>query len=264
MSPKPFLRWAGGKRWLLEKLEQKIPNDFNDYYEPFLGAGSLFFWLMPVNAHLSDLNNDLVQVYNQIKKNPSLVVKYLSELSNTKNSYYKVRANIPRSQYARAARFIFLNKTCWNGLYRVNRNGLFNVPYGHRKKVEIYDQTNLLAVSKALKNAEIKHCDFEVLLDTAKYKDLVYLDPPYTVAHKNNGFIEYNAKIFSWEDQKRLARVVKTLSNRGCYIVESNASHKSVAELYKKFNLTTVNRVSVIGRNVSSRKKIEEFLITNF
>lgn len=263
-KPLPFLRWAGGKRWLINNIKEIIPTDFNNYYEPFLGAGSLFFNLTPNKACLSDINEELILTYLGIKKNYGAVIKYLNQYKNNKTNYYRVRNCSPKSDYEKAARLIYLNKTCWNGLYRVNNNGKFNVPYGFKKNISIYDVNNLKIVSDSLKNAELKYCDFEVSLKDCKKKDLIYIDPPYTVSHQNNGFIKYNAKIFSWKDQERLAKVVNQLNEKGCYIILSNSYHGSLIKLYKNFNLQKYSRKSLISANADSRKKIYELLVTNF
>lgn len=262
--PLPFLRWAGGKRWLINNIKKIIPTDFNNYYEPFLGAGSLFFSLKPNKAYLSDINEELILTYFGIKKNYRAVTKYLNQYKNNKTNYYRIRDSSPKSDYEKAARLIYLNKTCWNGLYRVNNNGKFNVPYGFKKNISIYDVNNLKIVSDSLKNVELKNCDFEVSLKNCKKKDLIYIDPPYTVAHQNNGFIKYNAKIFSWKDQERLAKVVNQLNEEGCYIILSNSYHESLIKLYKNFNLQKYSRKSLISANADSRKKIYELLVTNF
>lgn len=261
---RPFLRWAGGKRWLMKILLKIIPEDYKVFHEPFLGAANLFFALNPPKAYLSDINSELILTYNQLRLNYSNVISHLKQIKDNKKNYYNVRQNIPQNLAARAARFIFLNKTCWNGLYRENREGKFNVPYGYKVKTEIYDESNLMNVSKVLKNATVKSDDFESILKNSNKGDLVYLDPPYTVAHQNNGFITYNSKIFSWTDQERLASVIKELDSAGCSIILSNAYHKNILRLYSNYKCKKVNRMSIIGRNPSSRRKINESLITNF
>src|SRR3990170_7214919 len=233
---KPFLRWAGGKRWLVDELAKIIPNDYNHYYEPFLGAGSLYFNVNVSKAHLSDINSELILTYKMIKQDYLKVIEHLNEFHNSRKHYYLIREKKLKNQYKRAARFIYLNKTCWNGLYRENSSGKFNVPYGNKKNTEIFKEDNLMATHLKLKNANLFNSDFETALKNCKEGDLIYLDPPYTVAHQNNGFIKYNSKIFSWEDQERLSKLMMALNKKGCYLVLSNASHESILLLYKGFN----------------------------
>jgi DNA adenine methylase len=262
--PYPFLRWAGGKRWLVESLVPQLPRDFTDYYEPFLGAGTLFFAIRPKRAFLSDSNEELMRTYQQLKEDSQEIIKWLKTLRNTKTGYYHIRKSKVKNPARFAARFIFLNKACWNGLYRVNRRGEFNVPYGNKQGTEIYVEENLKAVSKALADVALMVCDFEESLKMCKKRDLIYLDPPYTVAHEKNGFLKYNSKIFSWEDQIRLAAIVEGLHARGCYVVISNAYHSSILNLYKNFAVQKLTRASIISGEASGRRRIHEALIKNF
>lgn len=262
--PLPFLRWAGGKRWLAKRVISELPTDFKSYYEPFLGAGTFFFAARPKQSFLSDSNEELILTYELIRDNCEAVLTWLRKFKNTKTAYYQIREEKPRNAAKAAARFIFLNKTCWNGLYRVNRKGEFNVPYGNKRKTEIYVQENLRAVSKALMGTELQSCDFQVALQKCKEKDFVYLDPPYTVAHERNGFLMYNAKIFSWDDQIRLSRVVAELHERGCYVLLSNAFHSSIKDLYRAFETVKLTRASVISGEVAGRGKVHELLLKNF
>ena len=261
---KPFLRWAGGKRWLVDELIKIIPADIKNYYEPFLGAGSLYFNIDVNKAYLSDINSDLILTYKMIKKDYKQVLYHLNNFKNSKKNYYIVREKEFKNEFKKAARFIYLNKTCWNGLYRENSSGKFNVPYGNKKHTEIFNEENLEAVNLKLKNAHLYDYDFEYALRNCEEGDLIYLDPPYTVAHQNNGFIKYNSKIFSWSDQKRLSKLMKSLNDKGCYLILSNASHESILLLYDGFNFINITRHSIIGAKSDSRKKIKEYLITNF
>ena len=184
---KPFLRWAGGKQWLATKLAGLTPRPKYTYYEPFLGGGSLFFTALPEKAVLGDINKEIVETYKTLRDSPSELIKILSQWKNNKKTYYELRTMEAKDPLWKAARFIFLNKTCWNGLYRVNRQGKFNVPFGnHHRKV--FSETHLLEVSVALRKAKIRHSDFQLLVETAASGDFVYLDPPYTVLHSKNGF----------------------------------------------------------------------------
>lgn len=258
----PFLKWAGGKRWFVQQHASLFPVSFNRYIEPFLGSGAVFFFLSPRRALLGDSNLDLIETYKAIQDNWELVFRYLREhqRSHTREHYYQVRASRPRSIYARAARFIYLNRTCWNGLYRVNQQGEFNVPIGTKSSVVFpYDQFG--DVSNTLKDTQLLSTDFEDLIDVAGENDFIFVDPPYTVRHNHNAFVKYNEKLFSWFDQERLFYALKRAKNRGAKIVGTNACHKSVQELYgDTFESKTVMRHSAISSKVATRKSYEELV----
>ncbi len=261
---KPFLKWAGGKRSLIPQIKQHLPITFNRYYEPFLGGGALFFELCPSNAILSDVNSELINCYIQIKNHPREVIKILKKFRYSKKDYYRIRRSKSRSRIKEVARFIYLNHTCWNGLYRVNRTGKFNVPFGKHRNPAIYDEENLFRVSKVLKKTKIFASDFELAVEQAKAGDFVYMDPPFTVLHGNNSFLEYNKSIFSWEDQKRLARIAKELSQRGCYVMISNAYSTCVKSLYNGFTRKVLNRYSLISGKKEYRTKVHEYIFINY
>ncbi|MDT8387943.1 MAG: Dam family site-specific DNA-(adenine-N6)-methyltransferase [Thiogranum sp.] len=260
---KPFLKWAGGKRWFVANHSDLIPTNFNCYIEPFLGSGAVFFYLRPNRALLGDSNAQLIETYQAIKDNWGLVWKYLREhhRNHSCDYYYQARNSERHSSASRAARFIYLNRTCWNGLYRVNRKGVFNVPKGTKSSVvfkdDCFDQ-----ISDALQGAELFACDFEDLIDSAQRGDLVFVDPPYTVRHNHNAFIKYNEKLFSWLDQERLFYALKRAQTRGAYIVGTNAYHKCVRDLYEQtFGSLAVSRNSCISSKTDSRKKFEELVM---
>ncbi|HEV7645564.1 MAG TPA: Dam family site-specific DNA-(adenine-N6)-methyltransferase [Pyrinomonadaceae bacterium] len=265
ITPKPFIRWAGGKTWLHSRLNSFLPSKFNNYHEPFLGGGAIFFYLRPANeSFLSDLNHELINTYKQIKKSVSAVILHLDKFRNIETEYYKLRSNVSADPFYNAAKFIFLNKTCYNGIYRVNTKGEFNVPYGHNSNVTIYDKFNLLAAKRALTNACIESKDFMTGLDKIEKNDLVFVDPPYTVAHNNNGFVEYNQKIFTWEDQERLANFINEVKIKKAKFILTNAVHDSVLNLYKGIgNYYELERHSTITSHINRRRKISEYLITN-
>jgi len=259
---KPFLKWAGGKRWFVNNYSNLLPKRYNIYIEPFLGSGAVFFFLCPERAFLGDSNRDLINTYIAVKNDWPLVYRYLREhhRNHSYDYYYKVREFYPRSLSSCAARFIYLNRTCWNGLYRVNRNGFFNVPIGTKATV-IHDDDDFEGVSEALQVADLYPYDFEDLIDSASKDDFVFVDPPYTVRHNNNAFIKYNEKLFSWSDQERLFFALKSAKERGAQIVGTNACNEGLRELYEgTFNTRVVSRYSSISSDVKNRKSFEELV----
>jgi DNA adenine methylase len=254
----PLLKWPGGKRSLVNFILRIVPRRFNRYFEPFLGGGALFFALQPRKAYLSDKNADLIHAYLQVRDQPEAVIKELRKLRNSETDYYKIRSSWPMDDAARAARLIYLITLAFNGIYRVNLKGEFNVPYGYKIHLDPCNEERIGNASKLLKRAIMRDQDFEKALNRAEEGDLVYLDPPYTVAHGNNGFIKYNAKIFSWEDQIRLAKVAKQLAGRGCTVIVSNADHSSIRSLYDGFMTTILERNSIIAASSDFRSRITE------
>lgn len=258
----PFLKWAGGKRWLASRHASIFPENYNRYIEPFLGSGAVFFKLAPQKAILADLNKELIDTYRAIKNDWHQVFSRLQihhELFN-KDYYYKIRNSKPANLYDRAARLIFLNRTCWNGLYRVNLKGVFNVPIGTKVAV-IQEDDDFEKISKFLKKAKLYNDDFAVIIDKARENDLIFVDPPYTVRHDNNGFIKYNEKLFSWDDQIRLRNALVRAKQRGAKVIMTNANHKSIQKLYKNnFELLTVNRNSVLSGKSEYRGTVSELI----
>ena len=256
----PLLKWPGGKRALMRNLLPYIPLKFNRYFEPFVGGGALFFAVGPNSAILSDLNSDLIETYREVRDRPADVIGALNAMHNSEDDYYSIRAMIPEDASTRAARFIYLCTLSFNGIHRYNLRGEFNVPYGFKTHVTVCDETRILACSSLLKRADLLAGDFERVIRKAKMGDLIYLDPPYTVAHNNNGFVKYNSAIFSWEDQERLALAADAARRRGCFVIVSNADHESVKTLYKSFTTTTIVRHSIIASSSAFRKPITERL----
>lgn len=263
-KPSPFLRWAGGKRWLTS--HDVFPKEFNHYYEPFLGGASIFFYLQPKHATLTDLNPSLIETYMALKTDWRKVHDCL-HVHNVKHSneyYYKIRGYEPTDLYEVAARFIYLNRTCWNGLYRVNGNGKFNVPIGTPKNV-IRDSDDFESLSNSFKNVNFHIDDFESTIDKAVEGDFIFADPPYTVKHNLNGFVGYNEKIFHWDDQIRLSESLIRAKSRGCLIMLTNANHPSVKSLYNNdFNIQELSRSSTIAGISSNRGYYEEIVVTNY
>jgi len=256
----PFLKWAGGKRWLVNSNELKLPESFNTYIEPFLGGGAMFLKLSPSKALLSDLNPELINTYSVIRDNPKEVEKRLRALQgqHDKDFYYEIRAKKYRGKIERAVQFLYLNRTCWNGLYRVNLQGQFNVPIGTKEKV-VLDTDDFVATSNILKNALLMSCDFEETIERAREGDFIFVDPPYTVQHNMNGFIKYNETLFSWEDQERLLMCLLKAKARGAKILLTNADHESIRDLFSGLGqYRSVSRHSVLAGKSNCRGSTTE------
>lgn len=254
---RPLLKWTGGKRFLAAEICPLLQG-YQRYYEPFFGGGALFFRLSPSQSVLSDLNPELINCYQVTKSKPEELIASIKRLKNTEEDYYKVRSSAPRTEVSRAARFLYLCALSFNGIYRVNLSGQFNVPYGHKEHIVPCNSDLIRSVSLKLQNSELFCADFEQSTMNAKSGDCVYFDPPYTVAHGNNGFVKYNEKIFSWKDQERLEAIAKKLALRGVKVVISNADHPSLRDLYKDFKVQTIERWSKISASATGRKKITE------
>lgn len=263
---KPFLRWAGGKRWLVKHINTINKLEINNYYEPFLGGASIFLSLNNYeNAILSDLNLELIETYTAVKEKLDKVISCLEKFENTEDEYYRIRNKQYENDFERASKFIYLNKTSFNGIYRVNQKGVFNVPYGFRTTLtDLIDEKNLTLVSKKLKKAEIKCQDFSNIAENIKKGDLVFLDPPYTVAHENNGFIQYNQKIFSLDDQVRLSILIEKIKEVGAYYILTNAKHDAILEIYNKIDKPiTLSRNSTVGGIGARRETFNEYVFSN-
>lgn len=272
---KPFVKWAGGKRQIIDKLNKYVPDDYNTYYEPFVGGGALLFELSPKNAVINDSNKELMNVYkclcdeDKFKKMCTILNHY--EAEHSEQFFYEIRDKDKNkktfdrlSDYTRAARTIYLNKACFNGLYRVNSKNEFNVPFGKKTKVNTYDGGNLITVSNYLtmNNIKILSVDFEEAVKEAKKGDFVYFDPPYD--SDTSTFNSYTEEGFGKEEQKRLAKVFKELSDKGCYVMLSNHNTTLINELYKDYNIHVIEAKRNINSNGNKRGKVEEVIITNF
>jgi DNA adenine methylase len=261
----PFLKWAGGKRWIVDQCSRFIPPRFNTYIEPFLGSGAMFFAIHPKRATLSDLNSELIQTYIAIRRDWRTVERALRrhDGSHSPQYYYLVRASRPTKPSDAAARFVYLNRTCWNGLYRVNKNGDFNVPIGTKNRACLASD-DFRRVSELLANVRLANSDFEAVIDGAKKGDLVFVDPPYTTLHNNNGFIKYNEKLFTWLDQIRLRDCLVRATSRGATIIAANADHESIRVIYRDFfAIRALQRPSVIAASAQFRRTVGELLITS-
>lgn len=259
----PLIKWPGGKRALASVILRCFPGKFRTYYEPFLGGGAVFFALSPSHAVLADTNVALVEAYAQIRDNSIELARVLRSFKNSESDYYRIRAMSPRTPIRKAARLLYLTRLAFNGIHRVNLRGEFNVPYGYKTHLSTIDEDALYGASSALKGAELRAGDFENTTRSAGDGDVVYFDPPYTVAHQNNGFVKYNERIFSWPDQLRLADYARNLAKRGCSVIVSNADHDSIHNLYKGFNCQIITRPSVIAASSAYRKTISECIFTS-
>ena len=262
---RPFLRWAGSKRLLLKHLIPLLPDQIGTYFEPFLGSASLYLHLKPEAARLNDKAVEVIDLFRALSSDVESVIRYVEALSNDKDTYYRIRKNRSNDVQEKAAEFLFLNKTCWNGLFRVNLSGNFNVPYGYNKIVEMVDAENLRSCAEFLSKTKptLTTVDFESAVVGYKAGDFAYFDPPYVTGHNNNGFLAYNEKIFSWDDQIRLAKLAKKLLDDGIQVMVSNANHEDVCKLYPDFIKTVVNRNSTISGTSDKRGPITEVIFTS-
>ncbi|QUC64858.1 DNA adenine methylase [Nitrosopumilus sp. K4] len=276
-TPKPFVKWAGGKRQLIPILEQNLPGKFGTYYEPFLGGGALLFHILTEKngqkCSISDLNSDLVLAYTTIRdKIDSLVSSLKNHERNyqkdSNNYYYSIRETSPRSDVEKTSRLIFLNRTCFNGLYRVNSKGKFNVPLGKYTNPNIVNEENLRSVSHILKTSHvsIKCRDFEAVLDDTKKGDLVYFDPPYQPVSRTANFTSYTNKDFTIDDLERLAELCMELDSKGCNVLLSNSDSPEVAKMFsaKPWKVSKIQANRAINSNSKKRTGHYELLIRNY
>ena len=274
----PFVKWAGGKRGLLSQILPLFPNQFNNYLEPFVGGGAVFFELFSKGIlndkkiYLFDINSELINTYYVIKSDPKKLIDKLENFAknHTKEFYYKVREWDRKDNFndldpvTKAARFIYLNKTCFNGLYRVNKKGYFNTPIGSYKNPNICDTQTILANSFALKNTIIQNSSFENVIKFAKKGDLVYLDPPYYPLNKTSNFTSYSEFEFLEDKQQKLFDIFYQLDKKGCLVVQSNSDTNFIKNLYANYDIQIVNANRFINSKSSGRGKISEVVIRNF
>lgn len=272
----PFVKWAGGKTQLLSTILMHLPEGFNRYFEPFVGGGALLFKLQPQQCFINDSNEDLMMVY-QCLNNSELFELLKLELVNhekhhSEEYYYQIREMDKQKGYSslpiyvRAGRIIYLNKACFNGLYRVNSKGYFNVPSGKKKSVVCYDRKSFDNLELFFKNRDIviTSIDFEEAVKEARQGDFVYFDPPYDTWEEKNSFTSYDKHVFDKNEQIRLAKVFRELSNRGVYIMLSNHNTKFINELYQGFHITVVSAKRMINSRADGRGEVEEVIITNY
>ena len=268
----PFLKWAGGKRQLLPEIKKYIPDNINTYYEPFIGAGAVFLDLQPSKAVINDINYELINCYKVIRDKPEELILELSKFKNTEEDFYRIRnwdkeENYKkRSDAEKAARTIYLNKTCFNGLYRVNSKGFFNVPYGKYKNPAFVNKENIDNLSKYLKSADITllNKDFEEVLKDADKGDFVYFDPPYFPLNKTSSFTSYSKDGFTEKDQIRLKEKIDELTDNGVLCLVSNSCCDFIKDLYKKYEIIEISAKRNINSEGSKRQPVKEVLIKNF
>lgn len=268
MELKPFVKWAGGKRQILSQIQANLPTEYNRYFEPFLGGGAVLLALQPKEASVADINPELINAFEVIKNNHLALIKKMKRMKNEETYFYKERKKSPANltDVERAARFIYLNKTCFNGLYRENSKGQFNVPFAYHKNPQLLDEANVLALHDYLTTNDVKFTcsDYRQILLEAKEGDFVYLDSPYYPIKKNS-FTKYYKTDFSDKDHKDLAEVFKTLSDRGCKVLMSNSNTKFIKELYKDFNIVEVSaRRSINSKGKGRKSAMIEVLIKNY
>jgi len=269
--PHPFLKWAGGKRQLISQISKYFPRNFNKYIEPFIGGGAVLFYLRPNFSIIMDINKELINCYKVIKNNVKELIELLKTHKNDRDYYYNIRALdrddekfIKLSDIEKASRMIYLNRCCYNGLYRVNSKGQFNVPFGKYKNPNFCDEENLLAVNKILQNIKIIHGSFELCLDYAEKDDFVYFDPPYYPISKTSSFTSYTKESFGQDSQKRLYNVFKSLNQRGCKLMLSNSFNEYIKNLYQEFRIITLDARRAINCNAAKRGNINVLLILNY
>jgi len=271
--PRPFLKWVGGKSQLLPELMKRVNmvGDFGRYHEPFLGGGALFFDLyragrLKRQAFLSDNNPRLIEAYEGVRDEVEEVIDLLTRHKrlHSEEHFYRVRAKVPKTLAERAARIIYLNKTCYNGLYRENSRGEFNSPFGRYKNPVVCDEDNLRAASKALQKAKIESRHFQTVADHAEAGDLVYFDPPYHPVSETASFQGYHKGAFGEDSQRLLAEVYTKLAPRGVHVLLSNSMTDLVQALYKDFTIDTVHAARAINSRADRRGKVREALVRNF
>jgi len=263
---KPLIRWAGGKRSIVPTLQSFLPKKYGCYFEPMLGGGALFFAIRPNKAVIADINPDLVNFYSVIKRKPHQFWQAAEELHALKTKYKSFRKSSPSSSLERATRFFYLIRLSWNGIYRVNRQGKFNVPFGGRRPKTLITREAIVAASEALRGARLLCGDFEKTTAEVKVDDLVYLDPPYPKgAEANNGFDRYHETRFILEEHKRLAAYAEKLADRGAYILITESGSEDVIALYnKRFKVHLIESRSLIAADSGSRGKVYEAVITSY
>ena len=268
----PFLKWAGGKRQLLPEIKKYIPQSFKNYYEPFVGGGALLFYIQPSKAIINDINSELCNCFTVVRDNLEELIIDLTKHKKDEEYFYEIRDLDRKEEYKnllpaeRASRIIFLNKTCYNGLFRVNSHGQFNAPFGKYKNPKILDEVVLKAVNYYLKNnyIEIRNNDFERALEDAQKGDFIYLDPPYDPISDTSSFTGYSMGGFGRDEQRRLKNVFVQLDKKGCMVMLSNSATSFIKNLYEDYRIITVSANRNINSVAKGRGKIDEVLVMNY
>jgi DNA adenine methylase len=265
--PRPFLKWAGGKSRLIQQYIPYFPKNYKNYYEPFLGGGAIFFYLQPPKAVLTDINAELITTYRCVRDNVEELIYLLKEhkIKHTRDYYYNVRANSGGTALEKAARLIYLNKTCFNGLYRVNSQGQFNVPLGRYENPNVCPEDVLRVASKALSTSGLQQTDFTNVLNKANSTDdFVYFDPPYYPVSQTSNFTSYSRHCFAEEQQIKLQDVFVKLADCGVKVMLSNSDCDFIRNLYSSFNIYTISAARSINSNSKKRGNITELLVTSY
>ena len=263
---KPVLKWAGGKTQMLGEIVPRMPKQFNRYIEPFLGSGALFFALAPEKAIIADSNAELINLYQVLTSNVEELISLLATYRNEKDEFYRVRALEigGLSPLEAAARTVYLNKTCFNGLYRVNKKGQFNTPYGRNKRTVFCNENEIRKAAQLLSKSEIMCADYhEVMMEHVSKGDFVFLDPPYVPISKYSDFKRYTKDQFGEEDQRKLARDVHILHERGCSVMLTNSNHPLVHELYSDFKIEIFETKRMINKDGNKRTG-EDVIVTTY
>jgi DNA adenine methylase len=244
----------------LKQLLPFIPERFEKFYEPFLGGGSMFFYLCPTNAEISDVSDTLVDIYRAVRRDPEGILKFLRPLRPSRTAFNRIKRLSPRTDKTLAGSFIFLNRACWNGLYRVNSDGIFNVPYGWPKTNILIDEDNFRQCATQLRRRSVTlRCqDFEEIGERVRKGDFVFFDPPYVTSHNMNGFVDWNECLFSWKDQIRLASLTRRLIAKGANVLVTNADHEDVRELYRGIYYKKLLRHSTLAADKTRRTQTSE------
>ncbi|MEM7590865.1 MAG: DNA adenine methylase [Cyanobacteria bacterium P01_A01_bin.83] len=270
LSPKPFVKWAGGKTQLLPYLLERMPRKYNKYFEPFIGGGALFFQVTPRQGYISDVNPELINAYQVIKSDVESLIEDLKKHIYDKDYYYKLR-NVDRtpefknwSPVQKASRLVALNKSCFNGLYRVNSKGHFNVPFGRYKNPKLVDALNLRECSKVLKETKIVFGSFDLIEQDVQKGDFVYFDPPYAPLNPTSNFTSYTKERFGNNMQENLRDFCVSLDRKGIKFMVSNSSAPLILDLYQNFHISFVDATRAINSKGDKRGKIKEVIVTNY
>lgn len=269
-ATKPFLRWMGGKRRVLPELQKRLPRHYKGYFEPFVGGGALFFAEAPSHGYIGDFNPEVANAYQVIKHQPQALLNALAQHENTQEYFYNLRNADRQPEFetwgavARAARFIFLNRTCFNGLCRTNAKGQFNMAYGHLKKPTVCDADTIWAAHRALRTLRVAHASFEEVLKLARPGDFVYFDPPYVPLSPTANFTAYAKGGFGLHQQRELWRACVMLHRKGVKWMVSNSHTPVVLDLWRAFNVKTIHAPRTNAAAATSRGAVREVLVTNY